>query len=458
MLGEYNVIKKIGEGSFSNVYKAFHVKTGIFYAIKSIKTKRLSNKVIQNLNSEIEILLNINHPNIIKIHDVIKSKEHIHLVLDYCDGGDLYNFIRKNGKIQENIAKYFYTQISNGLYYLWKNNLIHRDLKPHNILLSSSGNIKITDFGFVKHLEDNDMSSTLCGSPLYMAPEVLKRQKYTSKVDLWSMGIILYEMITDTMPFMASNPLELLYVIETTKIKIPENISEECKDLLTSLININVNDRISYDLYFSHPFFGNFEFGYVKNTDDSEEKYIYIYVKSIYYSSTEIMHMAINRLNSAEALCLYIKSISLYSHALGICYKSLDKSKELLNKLLTLIHTKLIICMTNSDKIIKELPDDTEIFIAEKLIYDYAIGMTKKALGFEYVENNVEAIKLYIWSLRLFESLTMDEIPLNEHDTKVINDFINICNNRIKYIETIDSNNVTKMIKNFTSSEICTEK
>jgi len=285
MLGEYNVIKKIGEGSFSNVYKASHIKTGIFYAIKSIKTKRLSKKVIQNLNSEVEILMNINHPNIIKIHDVIKTKDHIHLVLDYCDGGDLHNFIKKNGKIQENIAKYFYTQISCGLYYLWKNNLIHRDLKPHNILLSSSGNIKITDFGFVKHLENNDMSSTLCGSPLYMAPEVLKRQKYTSKVDLWSMGIILYEMITNTMPFMASNPLELLYVIETTKITVPENISNECKDLLISLINIDVNERISYELYFSHPFFDNFEFGYVKNTnEDSEEKYIHVYVQSIYYS------------------------------------------------------------------------------------------------------------------------------------------------------------------------------
>ena len=107
MIGEYNIIKKIGRGSFSNVFKANHTKTNIFYAIKSIKTKNLSQKIIANLNSEIEILSTINHPNIIKIYDIIRTEDYIHLVLDYCDGGDLHNFIQKNGKIQENISKYY---------------------------------------------------------------------------------------------------------------------------------------------------------------------------------------------------------------------------------------------------------------------------------------------------------------------------------------------------------------
>ena len=445
------------------MYKALHTKTNILYAIKSIKTKKLSKKIIENLNSEIEILSNIDHPNIIKIYDIIRTENCIHLVLDYCDGGDLHNFIRKNGKIQENISKYFYTQISCGLYYLWKNNLIHRDLKPHNILLSTSGNIKITDFGFVKHLENQDMSSTLCGSPLYMAPEILKRQKYSSKIDLWSMGVILYEMITNTLPFMASNPFELLNVIETTKFEMPENISDSCKHLLTSLMTVDVKSRLSYELYFKHEFFDNFDFKYVnedhKKTENTElqEKYIKTYIKSIYYNSTEVMHMAINRENKVESLCLYLKSMSLYSYAINICYKTIkkyNKSKESLNKILTSLHTKFIICMTNSEEIIKTIPENTNnVFVAEKLIYDYAIEMTKKALGLEYLDDNIEAIKLYIWSLRLFESLTMNEIPLNKDDTEIVNNFINICNNRIKYIENNDSSNIVNMLKKFTSSE-----
>jgi serine/threonine protein kinase len=462
MIGEYNIIKKIGRGSFSNVFKANHTKTNIFYAIKSIKTKNLSQKIIENLNSEIEILSNINHPNIIKIYDIIKTEDHIHLVLDYCDGGDLHNFIQKNGKIQENISKYFYTQISCGLYYLWKNNLIHRDLKPHNILLSTSGNIKITDFGFVKHLESQNMSSTLCGSPLYMAPEILKRQKYNSKIDLWSMGVILYEMITNTVPFIANNPFELLHVIETTKFEMPKNISESCKHLLTSLLSVNVDKRISYELYFNHEFFDNFDFKYVNEnikseSKDIQEKYvkiIKIYIKSIYYSSSEIMHMAIERANKCESLCLYLKSISLYSHAINICYttfKKYDKSKELLNKILTSLYTKFIICMTNSEHIIKTIPQNVEVVVAEKLIYDYALEMTKKALSEEYLDNNIKAIKLYVWSLRLFESLTMDEVSLNKHDAKIINNFIYICNSRIKYIEENDSSSIVNMIKKFTS-------
>ena len=261
-IGDYIITKKIGKGSFSNVYKAYHKKTNALYALKIFETKKFSEKIIQCIYNEIKILMEIDHPNIVKLHETIKTKEYIYLVLDYCSKGDLHNNISNKDVLTETKAKDFFIQISKGLYYIWKNKLIHRDLKPHNVLLTEEGVLKIADFGFAKHLEETKMLETLCGSPIYMAPEILKFKEYDGKVDLWSMGVILYQLVTGTYPFTGTNIITLLNNIENKKLYIESelNLSYNCKELLRSLLVVNPKDRISFEDFFIHPFFDNYKF------------------------------------------------------------------------------------------------------------------------------------------------------------------------------------------------------
>ena len=276
-IGKYILTEVIGKGSFSLVYKANHIETNEIFAIKVVSTKNLSTKIIDSLENEIKIMLKINHDNIVRLHETIKTKNHICLILDYCYE-DLNKYIKRNGRLSEKQTKNFITQISCGLYFLNKLNLIHRDLKPHNILISESGNIKIADFGFVKEYDSSNMLDTLCGSPIYMAPEILQHKKYDGKVDLWSLGIILYEMVTNELPFKATNHIELLKVIETRKFKIENHIviSKDCYSLLESLLVVNPKNRISFENFFNHSFF-NSQFnnnltspeGCLKNTKNS---------------------------------------------------------------------------------------------------------------------------------------------------------------------------------------------
>ncbi|RQM27705.1 hypothetical protein B5M09_008031 [Aphanomyces astaci] len=200
VVGDYVVTARIGSGSFAIVYKGYHKVTNVPVAVKAINKTKLNPKLLENLESEISIMRQINHPNIVKLYDIKKTDKHIYLMLEYCDGGDLQHFIKKqpNGVVTEATARHFLRELADGLHVLWSLNLIHRDLKPQNLLLtepSATSSLKIADFGFARHLESTSLAETLCGSPLYMAPEILQFQKYDNKADLWSVGTILYEMV-----------------------------------------------------------------------------------------------------------------------------------------------------------------------------------------------------------------------------------------------------------------------
>ena len=198
-----------------------------------------------------------------------KSEKFIYLILEYCGGGDLSRLIRKHGPLTEARAQGLMRQLgtciplaaavahlpltcclltsphiarlcghtASGLYFLWSNNLIHRDLKPQNLLLTSDGPdavLKIADFGFARHLATATLAETLCGSPLYMAPEILRYQKYDAKADLWSVGAILFEMIAKRPPFTGANHMQLLQNIERQELRLPDGlvVSEPCLQLL----------------------------------------------------------------------------------------------------------------------------------------------------------------------------------------------------------------------------------
>ncbi|XP_019102510.1 PREDICTED: serine/threonine-protein kinase ATG1c isoform X2 [Camelina sativa] len=261
VVGDYLMGRQIGSGSFSVVWEARHRVDGTEVAIKEIAMDRLNKKLQESLMSEIYILRRINHPNIIRMIDMIKSPGKVHLVLEYCKGGDLSVYVQRRGSVPEATAKHFMQQLAAGLQVLRDNNIIHRDLKPQNLLLSTDENdadLKIADFGFARSLQPRGLAETLCGSPLYMAPEIMQLQKYDAKADLWSVGAILFQLVTGRTPFTGNSQIQLLQnIIRSTELHFPadcRDLSLDCIDLCKKLLRRNPVERLTFEEFFNHPF------------------------------------------------------------------------------------------------------------------------------------------------------------------------------------------------------------
>ena len=271
----YVLTEKLGSGSFASVYKARRYANAgdsdsrrqhrpSTVAVKAISKSRLRGGRLQaNLESEISILEKLHHPNIVRLYGIHKSERHIYLFLEYCDMGDLHAYIRNQPqkRLEGNDVRGFLAQLAEGVRFLWSQNFIHRDLKPQNLLLSKRQGsalpaLKIADFGFARHLGNTAMAETLCGSPLYMAPEILRFHKYDAKADLWSVGTIIYEMLAGKPPFHGSNPAELLRNIESKEVRVPDGVvaDDACVDLLQRLLRRNPLERISFHEFFSAPY------------------------------------------------------------------------------------------------------------------------------------------------------------------------------------------------------------
>jgi len=250
----YCIYKKIGRGSFSSVYRGVDINSNQSVAIKKIKISTVKPKMIRYFDNEIEIMKSCCHPNIIRLYDVIRVHQRIYLILEFCEGGDLSRILGRQ-KHSEDIVRKYMSHIVNGLLYLQSRGIMHRDLKPQNILLNGDGVLKIIDFGFAKYSRGNDLSKTMCGSPLYMAPEILNHQGYTQKADLWSLGIIMYEMIEGRPPFRARDLQHLMDCMKNREIPFPKTLSSPCLELLRGLLQKNVRSRIDWSEIETHPWF-----------------------------------------------------------------------------------------------------------------------------------------------------------------------------------------------------------
>lgn len=253
----------IGHGSFAKVYKARHRETQKVAAVKAINTERLNKKLIESLAGEIAVLQRVRHPHIVSLIEVIKrpEKSRIFLVLEYCSGGDLSSFVKRNGRLGEDKVQDFMRQLCSGLKHLRSLNLMHRDLKPQNLLLSHEEDgkgtvLKIADFGFARDLSIHGLADTLCGSPLYMAPEILQYKQYDVKADLWSVGAILFELVSGVPPYTGNNHIQLLKCIEQKEAKLPPDLDlgVPCVHLIKCLLKKNPIQRLSFEGLFAHPF------------------------------------------------------------------------------------------------------------------------------------------------------------------------------------------------------------
>ncbi len=209
IVDNYVLQRVIGKGQFGEVFKGYHKTTLQDVAIKAVNRKKLKGKFYELLENEIQVLRCCNNINIIKLYDIKKTSNNIYLMLEYCNEGDLMQHIKKKEKLTEEEAIEIFLQILNAFKTLVKNNIMHRDFKLPNIL-KHNGIIKIADFGFSKMLGDDHFATTMLGSPLNMAPEILGGKDYTNKADIWSIGTCFYEMLFGRPPYTAKNIVELL--------------------------------------------------------------------------------------------------------------------------------------------------------------------------------------------------------------------------------------------------------
>ena len=224
IIGNYKCNKpRIGRGAFSNIYKGENINTKMPVAIKEMPFDKIK-KIKENVKREFTLLKTLDHPNIIKLYDVFfdEFSKNIYFMIDLYEMGDLSKYL--NGKkIKEKYAKNYMRQIKDGLEYLYNKKILHRDLKPQNILVSKINTLVITDFGFARYFESDVMLQTICGSPLYMAPEILLKKNYTNSSDLWSVGFILYEILLGCVPFKTKIQFDLKHKIKKKNISYPDN-------------------------------------------------------------------------------------------------------------------------------------------------------------------------------------------------------------------------------------------
>ncbi|XP_052023664.1 serine/threonine-protein kinase ULK1 isoform X2 [Apodemus sylvaticus] len=267
-VGKFEFSRKdlIGHGAFAVVFKGRHrEKHDLEVAVKCINKKNLA-KSQTLLGKEIKILKELKHENIVALYDFQEMANSVYLVMEYCNGGDLADYLHTMRTLSEDTVRLFLQQIAGAMQLLHSKGIIHRDLKPQNILLSNPGGrranpsnirVKIADFGFARYLQSNMMAATLCGSPMYMAPEVIMSQHYDGKADLWSIGTIVYQCLTGKAPFQASSPQDLRLFYEKNKTlvpAIPRETSAPLRQLLLALLQRNHKDRMDFDEFFHHPF------------------------------------------------------------------------------------------------------------------------------------------------------------------------------------------------------------
>ncbi|GLJ42547.1 hypothetical protein SUGI_0882070 [Cryptomeria japonica] len=260
-VGDYVINEYIGSGSFAVVWHAKHKFTDREVAIKEIATRKHNKKVLDSLEMEIEILKNIDHPNIVRLHDIVRTPGKIYICLEYCSGGDLSSYIQCHGRVSEDTARHFMRQIGSGLKMLREHHVIHRDLKPQNLLLSTNDSnavLKIADFGFARPLQPQGLAETMCGSPLYMAPEIMLEQKYDAKADLWSVGTILFQLVTGRTPFSGTNHLQLKHnILKSKELSFPPEVGSlnpNFIDLCCKLLRQNPVQRLTFEEFFTHEF------------------------------------------------------------------------------------------------------------------------------------------------------------------------------------------------------------
>ncbi|GAA5923130.1 cAMP-dependent protein kinase [Sporobolomyces koalae] len=257
-LTDFTFIRTLGTGSFGRVHLVRSQHNSRSYAIKVLTKERVVKmKQVEHTNSEREMLERVRHPFLVNLWGTFKDSKNLYMVMDFVAGGELFSLLRKSQRFPDPVAKFFAAEVALALDYLHSLDIIYRDLKPENILLAADGHVKITDFGFAKHVPD--ITWTLCGTPDYLAPEIVQSRGYNKSVDWYALGVLMFEMLAGYPPFFTedSNPMRLYEKIIAGRIRYPAYFAPEAKDLLKSLLTPDITKRFGNLANGSRDIFGH---------------------------------------------------------------------------------------------------------------------------------------------------------------------------------------------------------
>uniref|UniRef100_A0A674NLG9 BR serine/threonine kinase 2 n=1 Tax=Takifugu rubripes TaxID=31033 RepID=A0A674NLG9_TAKRU len=255
-VGPYRLEKTLGKGQTGLVKLGIHCVTCQKVAIKIVNREKLSESVLMKVEREIAILKLIEHPHVLKLHEVYENKKYLYLVLEHVSGGELFDYLVKKGRLTPKEARKFFRQIISALDFCHSHSICHRDLKPENLLLDEKNNIRIADFGMASLQVGDSLLETSCGSPHYACPEVIRGEKYDGrKADAWSCGVILFALLVGALPFDDDNLRNLLEKVKLGVFHMPHFIPPDCQNLLRGMIEVDPTKRLTLEQIQKHTWY-----------------------------------------------------------------------------------------------------------------------------------------------------------------------------------------------------------
>lgn len=271
-LDDFDLLKVVGKGNFAKVLQVRKKDTGKIYAMKILnKVKLAESDQVEHIKTERAVLQYVEHPFLVKLHFAFQNKEKLYMVMDFVNGGELFFHLKREKRFSEPRVKLYAAELFLALDHIHKHNVVYRDLKPENVLMDREGHVLLTDFGLAKILSNQDRTHTFCGTPEYLAPEVLLQQGHGKPVDWWSYGTLIYEMLIGIPPFYSENTQEMYDMILHSELLLPDQLlSKEVQDLLIRLLardprkRLGSGERGSDEIKF-HPWFADINWEDVYN-------------------------------------------------------------------------------------------------------------------------------------------------------------------------------------------------
>jgi aurora kinase len=257
---DFEIIKELGCGSFGRVFLARHIKTRVLYAIKAIDKKNKTNiEERPYFRRELEVMYKIHHPNVVKLFGHFEDNNYCYFIMEYISKGNVYNLLTldKKKQLSTKVIATIMKDVICAAYFLHNMNppIIHRDIKPENVLLNEGLVAKLTDFGWSNYIQEEKERKTVCGTPIYLAPEIIKEQGHDERVDIWCIGVLLFELITGNVPFQGPDIETLKSNILHLKIAWPKEMNPDAKDLISKILKLDPKQRLPLEDMLEHPFF-----------------------------------------------------------------------------------------------------------------------------------------------------------------------------------------------------------
>ena len=260
---DFDIIKELGSGSFGNVYLVRHKVTKAEYAIKVIDKRNKTNQEEKPyFRREVEVMYKVHHKNVVKLFGHFEDNNYCYFIMEYISKGNVYNLLPtdKKKRLSTKVCSFIIRDIISAVYFLHHMHppIIHRDIKPENVLLGDNLVAKLTDFGWSNYMRDDEKRTTVCGTPIYLAPEIMEEKEHDEAVDLWCIGVLLFELVTATPPFLGNDLDTLKENVLKLKINWPKDINVDAKNLIMKILKLDPKQRLPLEEMIKHPFITKF--------------------------------------------------------------------------------------------------------------------------------------------------------------------------------------------------------